>query len=318
MHVMVINARGCADAEPTDIPRLLTARKSVLWVDMIGPTAEDIRVMAELFQFHPLAIEDTTNHQQRPKIEHYPKQLFMILNSLGFDDKEIRSGEIDVFVGSNYVVTVHHKDEAAIEETRRRLERSAGQLITSGYVMYVLLDAIIDDYFPVLDTVADEIEKLEDEVLERPSQDALNRLFGLKRALIDMWRVVWPKRDMISVLGHQMPAYIDAAHLTPYLRDVADHLLWIADMVNTFRDTTSSIMDLYMSSVSNYLNRVVNRLAVVTVAIGLLTVISGFYGMNFLTTWPPFSADWGVPFVLGLMLLVTVATLLIFKKLKWY
>jgi magnesium transporter len=133
-----------------------------------------------------------------------------------------------------------------------------------------------------------------------------------------MWRVVWPQRDILNNLAHHQISYVNQEMLQPYLRDVNDHLLWIADMVNTFRDTLTSVMDLYMSAVSNRLNIVVNRLTVFTVTVGLLGVVAGFYGMNFVDTWPPFRSAWGVPFTLLLMGSIAVTLLYVLHRLRWY
>jgi magnesium transporter len=136
--------------------------------------------------------------------------------------------------------------------------------------------------------------------------------------LVDMWRVVWPQREIFNRLTHHHLPFIDQEALQYYLRDVSDHLLWITDMVNTFRDTITGIMDLYMSAVSNRLNQVVNRLTVFALVIGVLTVIGGFYGMNFAQTWPPFADPWGVPFVVGMMVVITGVLLALFRWMGWY
>ncbi|MEL7673978.1 MAG: magnesium/cobalt transporter CorA [Chloroflexota bacterium] len=301
------------------IADLLRAPSGTLWVDIVGPDEAGIALMRDVFGFHPLAIEDTRNQRQRPKLEEYADYLFLILNPVREDSGDADFTELDVFVGRNFVVTVRTADEPVIAETRTRLERLGhAPDLTPSLLLYTLLDATVDTYFPLLDTLEEEIETLSNSVLERPRQQALNRLFQLKNTLIDMWRVVWPQREILSNLTHHNYAFVDQAAIGPFLRDVSDHLMWIADMVTTFRDTLTGVIDLYMSAVSNRLNTVVNRLTVFTVMIGLLTVISGFYGMNFAETWPPFSAEWGVPFVLALMIGITVGLLALFRRLRWF
>jgi magnesium transporter len=297
--------------------RLAAPDGEVIWADIIGPADEDVSIMRDVFHFHPLAIEDTRNARQRPKVEEYANYLFLILNPIA--RQESLFCELDVFVGANYVVTVHADDEPVIAEVRRRLSRGNTSMpITPGYLMYLFIDAVVDGYFPTLDSMEEEIEGLGDQILTNPSQAMLNNLFDLKKTLVDMWRVVWPQREILNNLrDHNLPL-ISQDQLMPYLRDVSDHLMWIADMISTFRDTLTSIMDLYMSAVSNRLNTVVNRLTVFTVIIGLLTVFSGFYGMNFEHTWPPFSATLGIPFVILLMIAVTAVLLVVFRRLKWY
>jgi magnesium transporter len=319
MNVSTFGSKGFKEVSPEALATLLKTSNDPLWVDIEGPTDQDIHVMQEVFKFHPLAIEDTRNQEQRPKAEEYNDYLFIILNPVDCNDGEIDFRELDVFVGRNYIVTVHPEREPVIEETKQRIENGGGLVpCNSAYALYALMDIVIDSYFPVLDFVGEEMEKLENDILERPRPDTLNRLFGLKRSLLNMWRIIWPQRDIFATLTHHRLGFLDQESLEYYLRDVSDHLLWIADMVSTSRDTLTSMMDLHMSSISNRLNKVVNRLTVVTIVSGVMAVITGFYGMNFQTTWPPFDNPGGVPFVLGLMLIVASAVLVLFRLLKWY
>ena len=181
-------------------------------------------------------------------------------------------------------------------------------------MLYVLLDTVVDSYFPLLDEIADEIEQLEDLVLATPDEDSLNRLFALKRRLVLLRKVVAPQRDVMTMLNRRELPYLDLAKLSLHLRDVLDHLLRIAESVDTFRDLLSSGIDLYMSAISNRLNRVVNRLTMVTVVVGVLAVVTGFYGMNFEHTWPPFTAPWGVPFTMTLMASLVVGVILVLRR----
>jgi magnesium transporter len=298
--------------------RLVLADSGVHWVDITGPSEDDVTLMRDVFHFHPLAIEDTRNMRQRPKVEEYADYLFLILNPVGMQEDDPLFCELDVFVGQNYVVTVHKTEEPVIAEVRRRLDRGVALPMTPSFLLYMLIDTVVDSYFPVLDTLEEEIEDLGDRILTNPDQGLLNRLFDLKKSLVDMWRVVWPQREMVNNLRNQNTKLFDYDSLQHYMSDVFDHLMWIADMVSTFRDTLTGTMDLYMSAVSNRLNKVVNRLTVITVIIGVMTVIGGFYGMNFEHTWPPFSSHLGVPFVLLLMGGAMVGLLTLFRRLKYY
>lgn len=318
------------EVEASALPALLKKPQHTIWIDITSPQEDDVHLMEQVFKFHPLAIEDTRNQQQRPKIEEYDDYLFIILNPVSIvrppvdqpaprrmDGYDIAFRELDIFVGKNYVVTVHHDAEAVIDEARRRCGRS--HLKTSaGYLLYILMDTAVDSYFPVLDAIGEEIDELEDDILIHPSEFMLSRLFNLKRRLNEVWRVTGQQRDMFNIITRRDMMYIDYDLLQYHLRDVYDHLLRITDTANTFRDLLTSMVDLYMSAVSNRLGRVVHRLTVITVAIGIMTVVSGFYGMNFERTWPPFNAEWGVPLVLALVLGFIAALLLIFRRLKWF
>lgn len=318
MEILLLTAQGLEKKSLDDLPALLAAEEGgVLWVNMGDPTDEDVRVMRDIFHFHPLAIEDTRNHEQRPKIEEYPGYLFLIFNPVSMVKDDLDFRELDIFVGRNYVVTAHNAEEPVVGEVQRRLSHSSAlPQISVSYVLYVLLDVVVDGYFPVVDMVEEEINTLEDLILARPRQDSLARVFTLKRMLLHLWRVVWPERDILSTLAQpHMLAFADKNAAQYYLRDVSDHLFRIADLVGTFRDTLTSVIDLYMSSVSNRLNRVVNRLTLITLAFGFFAVITGFYGMNFEHTWPPFSDMRGVPFVLGLMVIVAGVVILVLRRI---
>ena len=330
MDIKVFKKGETRTAQISDIESLLKSETEVFWVDIFNCTDAEARILRDVFKFHPLAIEDTRNHRQRPKIEEYEGYLFLIINSitifntpdkpsadnLSFSDLSFR--EIDLFVGRNYVVSVHNLQESTIDEVKRRFDILGKSFnFTTSYLLYTLLDVVVDQYFPIMDMFEEEIGNLEDIILASPDQKHLNRLFELKHMMLHMWRVVWPERDMLSTLAQpHILNFTDQNNNQYYLRDVADHLLWIADMLSTYRDTLSTVIDLYMSSVSNKLNRNVQRLTILTLIIGILTVISGFYGMNFTYSWPPFESPYGVPFVLVLMLTGIGGLLLLLKRIN--
>ena len=317
MKVYVLKAYGSFEQDETaDVAALLNTSDAIFWVDMQGPSPEDVRVMREVFHFHALAIDDTMNQRQRPKVEEYGETLFTIVNTVELEDIELTFREVDVFLGHNYLVTVHTGSEPLVQAVQHRCKTRAsyGKTITIGFLLYTLVDTVVDSYFPVLDTIGDLIETMSEQILEKPQKKELERLYRLKRALSEMWRVAGQQRDMFGVLTRENSHLIRDDSLRYYLRDVYDHLLRISDTVTTFRDMLSNIVDLYMSAVSNKLNVVVQRLTVVTLGIGALTVISGFYGMNFEHTWPAFGADWGVLFVL---LLMSIAIAVVLFVLWW-
>jgi magnesium transporter len=314
MRVVRFAAEGTEEITQPEWSALLAQTDAVLWVDLAGPTDDDLRLMHDVFHFHPLAIEDTTNGRQRPKVEEYKDHLFLILNPVNEYKEELSFRELDVFVTHTLIVTVHAAEREPIVDAvlgRCYAKMDAGQKITVGFLIYALADAVVDLYFPLLDAIGDEIEDISEQIIEKPRREDLNRVFRLKRALAEMWRVAGQQRDMFGVFQRLDAQYISEEIARYYMRDIYDHLLRISDTVSTFRDTVSGVVDVYLSSVSHRLDMIVQRLTVVTIGIGVLTVISGFYGMNFEHNWPPFAAPWGVPFVLLLMLvgLVVVAVL---------
>ena len=300
IRLLAAGKRGLEETHASKL-RAVVAAGTFAWVDITGPDDEEAALLRDLFHFHPLAIEDTRNQHQRPKVEEYPRHLFMILNPGELCDCEVQFRELDVFAAEHLIVTVHPKDEPAVREAEQRVSRLFPDSANAAHVLYALLDTVVDGYFPMLDQLGDEIDELEDLVLEKPSHDTLERLFRLKRQLVLIRKVVAPQRDAMTLINRRDLPYLETEQLSYYLRDVQDHLLRITDMADTFRDLLSSGIDLYMSATSNRLNRVVNRLTVVTIVVGVLAVITGFYGMNFEHTWPPFGAHWGVPFAIGTM-----------------
>lgn len=303
--------------QESDIPGLSVALggpDAVVWADVTGPSAEDLAILRDTFHFHPLALEDTTNQQQRPKAEEYGDHLFVILNPAKSTPLGAEFRELDVFLGARFLVTVHPEPEPVVEIAERRLA-ALGQSVkvTPTLLFYLMVDTIVDGYFPILEVLGDGAEALENDLLLRTQQRHLHRLFHLKRSLIELRKIVGPQRDMFNLLTRRDLPYLDKGDLQYYLRDVYDHLLRVSDMIETYRDLVGSGVELYMSATSNRLNQVVNRLTGVTVVIGALAVITGFYGMNFEHTFPPFRAVWGVPFAIGIMA-ATVGAIALFLR----
>ncbi|MBK8033780.1 MAG: magnesium transporter CorA family protein [Chloroflexi bacterium] len=277
-----------------------------VWVDIVNPSPDDIKMMREVFHFHPLAIEDTLNERQRPKIEEYPDHLFTILNPINTFADELTFRELDVFVGRKYFVTVRdYIDEPVIEAVKHQchVRVGNGHKMSVGYVMYALADHIVDGYFPVLDGMTDRAEDISEEIIEKPTPELLQELFTIKRALAEMARVTGQQRDMFNVFLREDNAFVSQDVMRYYMRDVYDHLIRVSDMIVTSRDTVSGAIELYLSSASNRLNVIVQRLTVITIGTGALAVITGFYGMNFEHTFPSFDMWWGVPFVIVLMII---------------
>jgi magnesium transporter len=319
-HLTIFNLNDQQTAEASDLVGLLASEHQMFWLDLVGPDAEALRLMKEVFHFHPVAIEDTHNHEQRPKLEEYSGHLFLIVNPVSMNETfELDFRELDVFIGRNFVVTVHPGAEPIIGQVQDKLAHTNRAQMSVSYLLYLLLDATVDSYFPIMDGFEEEINTLEDEVFANPRQQTLNRIFALKRSMLHLWRVVWPSRDLVSNLAQpHVRGFEDGNPAEYYLRDVSDHLFWIADMTTTFRETLMGLIDLYMSAISNRLNRVVNRLTVMTLGFGVLAVITGFFGMNFERTWPEFQNPNGVAFVIGLMLLVGAVMAFILWRVDRY
>ncbi|MDX1994207.1 MAG: magnesium/cobalt transporter CorA [bacterium] len=317
MQITLFTPEGLQTFSPPDFEQFLKSNTQVVWIDITDPTPEAMKMVGEVFNFHPLAIEDTCNQQQRPKVEEYSDHLFMIVNALTMKDKEIEFQEIDLFLGQRYIVTAHFDGEALLNDVRNRLKREGiFKHVSPDYLLYVIFDTVVDRYFPALDVIADEIDQMYERIFMQPDQKTLERLFQLRRILNEMMRVVVQHREIGISINRREQDLINHDVLKYYLRDVYDHLLWILETSHSLQQNLNTIVDMYMSGTSNRLNRVVNRLTIVTIMSGLLSVIVGFYGMNFERTWPPFNADWGVPFVVSLMIVLAVGVVVFVRRNK--
>lgn len=313
MRITVFKEHKRDEISTDALAKRLKAEEDVVWVDMRGPSEQEIAVLRNTFKFHPLAIEDTHNQKQRPKAEEFSDHLFIILNPVAPEHAEDVFHELDVFVGHNFVVTVHSDDDALLDRVRARLEPKRTSFpVSATYLLYVLFDEAVDGYAPLLERIEDELEELGNRLFANPRKEVLNRLFELQQTLNQMSRVLGPQQDIVNVLLHHHLVFIDQDSQY-YLRDITDHLLRTNDAIRIQRDTVNSLLNLYISAVSYHLNRDVNRLTRLAIVVGGLTVISGFYGMNFADTWPPFAAWWGVPLVIAMMV-GAVVTILFFLR----
>lgn len=291
-----------------------------LWIDLSHPTLEMMAPIASAFALHPLAVEDALKRRQRPKAEEYEGFLFITTHAArrrGAAGHDVALDEIDLFFGPGFVITAHSGAVPVLDEARRRLAQAPPDLrTTEGYVLYVILDAVVDSYFPVLDTLDDYIERLEDTLFKGPTQKTMDHLFSAKRALLHLRRVAAPQRDIMNVLLRHDSRLVGAP-LRAYFRDIYDHLLRITEQIDTHRDLLAGALDIYLSIVSNRLNEVMKVLTVITAIFASLAVISGIYGMNFERAFPPFGWRWGFVAALGIMAASVLTMLAVFRRLRW-
>ena len=319
VRIDVYSAGGVRSAEAGELPALLAAADSAVWVDIEGPSDAEVELLHNVFHFHPLAVEDTRNQRQRPKVEEYEGYLFTILNPVVWRMPELEWRELDIFVSTHYLVTVHPGPEPAVEEARRRLGRATpnGQ-VSGGYLLYTALDVVVDGYFPVLDDLNEMLEETEDRMLTDTKHTDLQPVFAAKRSLLELLRVAGAQRDMFNVLTRRDLPYFPEPALQYYLRDVFDHLLRINDTLTTERELVSSLIELYLSAKSTQLNIIVNRLTIFTIVIGLMSVVTGLYGINTGGLGPSAQDSWGMPFVLAIMAVLAAGFLAVARRLEWW
>jgi len=343
VKIIRYGADGVQDSPPDPLPHLLAREDGTLWVDMTGPTEDDLRTLRDVFHFHPLAIEDTLKQRQRPKLEEYEGYFFLTIHAAqpgrernarltphqpanprgasGKASTPVGTGltwdELDIFFGPRYVVTVHPQAAPALEDAQVRLTRAAPALRAGAdYLLYTILDAAVDTYFPVIDRVDAALERLEDQLFRKPSARTLDHIFALKRTLLQMRRVAAPLRDLLNGLTRRDLPLI-RPHTLVYFRDIFDHLLRITDAIDTHRDLITGALDIYLSVISNRLNEVMKVLTVVTAAFASLAVITGVYGMNFERAFPPFDWPYGFAAVLLGMAGVVAVMLALFRRKGW-
>jgi len=313
------------DSAPECIPFL--ERSSVTWVHVQGdPTPETMDAFGRVFGFHPLAMEDVTNTGQRPKIDDFDKQLFVVMAhpSLGPDNKSVRIQQLSLFLGDNYVVSFHHGSDDPFEPVRKRLRSHIGRLRQRGSdsLLQALIDLVIDSGFPVLEWVSDELADLEEEMLETPTSEHLKRLYELKRTLVFLRRMLWPEREVVNRLVRgEVPRISESTRI--YFSDCYDHTIQVMDLIESYRDMATGLLDVYLSSVSYRMNEVMRVLTVIATIFIPLTFIVGVYGMNFGNDKDPWAMPelrwyYGYPLVWLVMIVIAVGMLAFFRRRKWF
>jgi magnesium transporter len=294
-----------------------SAAPGIVWLDVSAPTEDDLAWLARTYDFHPLAIEDCRNFNQRAKVEAYgdpsmatPGYLFLSLTTTSRADGELRAQEMEAFLGPDYLITVHREPLPALDAVREHFAANT----RADFLLYLIADHMVDAYFPLLDEMDDEIDALEDQILENPTQATMQRIFTLKQQLVFLRKVSAPMRDVMNALAGTRYGLIDA-QTALYFRDAYDHLTRIYDLIETSRDLLGNALDAYLSSVSNRLSEIMKRLTLFTTVFMPISFLVGFGGMNFQQM--PFDN----PIVFGILITLLVAmpiTMIVwFRRSKW-
>lgn len=296
------------------------ATPTVTWINIDGlHEVELIQKLGEQFELHPLVLEDILNTGQRPKCEDFDKYIFVVLKMLAFDDEKhaVQTEQVSLVLGSNYVVSFQERVGDVFDPIRDRIRNAKGRIRKMGcdYLMYALLDAVVDGYFAILERVGEKIESMEEELVAAPGDRTLHQIHALRRELVSLRKSVWPLRELVSGLERtESPLIKESTDI--YLRDVYDHTIQVIDTVETFRDMVSGMLDMYLSSISNRMNAVMKVLTIIATIFIPLTFVAGIYGMNF-ENMPELKWRFGYAAVLAFMAVVFVLMLSYFKKKKW-
>ncbi len=314
--------RKLADIPVADISEYLHRPNCFVWVALFEPTEAELDEMAHEFGLHELAVEDARKGHQRPKIEEYGDSLFAVLHPaelIKLDDgsDDIRIGEVDIFVGVNYILTVRHRTQIGFSAVRARTEREPELLSRgSGFVLYALIDNVVDRYFPVLDQLETRLEASEEQLFSSASsRDKLEELYGIKRQLMTLKHVVAPLMEAVGKLyGGRVPHLCQGTQ--EYFRDVYDHLARINGTIESIREILTTAIQVNLALIGIADNEVTKRLAAWGALITVPTLIAGIYGMNF-KHMPELDWSIGYPLVVFTMIAIDVVLFLRFRHAKW-
>src|SRR5205085_1622099 len=277
------------------LPALLADKEHLFWLDLEAPTPDEFQLLRDVFQFHPLAVEDATRPHQRPKVDEYEGYFYLVADEVSLqltaasleqptrdaNVEDAQARQLSMFLGANYLVTVHIAPVKVVPTLRDRCDHNR-RLLTRGadFLLYALLDGLVDGYFPLLDALDEIMDNMEDRIVGRPVQGTLEIIFRLKRVLTRLRRLTAPLREVLQTLTTREFPNIQERTL-PYFRDVADHLFRIYETLDSYRDLMSNMLDAYLSQVSNEMNKVMQKLSVVATVFLPITFITGVFGMNF-------------------------------------
>ena len=317
-HLVAPTAQG---SEATQLRGLLAEKlrgDEFFWLDLHGPTAEDIELLRDLFGFHPLAVEDSEHFGQRPKAEDYEDFVFLVL--YGWSPDEDGLVEVHSFLSERFLVTVRRDEAPSLDALRVRFERDLGRFPQGTLVLYEVIDSLVDDFFPVVEQLDERLDLIEEHIFASPKPEHLEDIFAMKRRLVRLRRVVAPQRDLLGrIAGGAVELPGMTTDVDRYFRDVYDHLVRLSEAIDGDREMMNVAIDAYLSIASNRLNVTTKQLAVIATIFLPLTFVTGFFGQNF--GWMVDHVDSWQMFValgLGLEVLTLIALLVLFRLRGWF
>lgn len=298
------------DLPPQEFPKLIRNRRGILWVDFVAEPPDICLPILRGFGFHPLAIDDALQETHVPKLDDWGDYVYVVLNYMNVkkngDEWHTTVDELDIFLGANYIVTHHDYPLAAIDETWLSCDRDPRTLQEgSDHLLYKIADYLVAEYMPIVEELDAAIDRIEDQVFDRPSPRTLEKLFALKRVLLAMRRILLPQREVLNKLARDDYQVIDPKDRI-FFRDIYDHLVRLHDLNESLRDLVGGAQDTYLSVVNNRMNEIMKTLTIITVLFMPLTFITGYFGMNFFEPLGNLK-EWTTNFVF----LITFATILI-------
>jgi magnesium transporter len=303
--------------DPARVHDLIEEEGARVWLDLEDPTEDELEKIGKEFGLHPLSIEDTKNRGQRPKVEVFPNYYFIVVHALRLDEHQhLQDSEIHLFVGHRFLLTLRYAPAFDLSDVQKRWDRQPEHTAEGGaFFLYVLVDEIVDDYFGVVERFEDLSEEIEDRVFaDKPDPDVQETIFRLKRKVVTFRRLVMPLREVFDFLQEQ-PRFVTQT-LSPYYRDLSDHVIRTLEFVDGIRDLLTTALEAELSQVSNRMNEIMKKLTSWAAIILIPTLIAGIYGMNF-NHMPELRWRYGYYYALGLMLLVGLILYRAFKRRDW-
>lgn len=294
---------------------------SISWINMIGlHDVSQFKQIQDVFGVHPLVLEDILHTAQRPRMEDYGDYIYVVIRMI-FPDKDnhhIVSEQVSMIIGNEFILTFQEIEADIFNQIRERIRLSKGKIRRSGadYLAYCLIDAIVDNYFVILEEIGEKIENLQEQVLDQPAPDTLSAIHSAKRDMIFLRKALWPVRELVSGLMRSESMLIKES-TNIFLRDVYEHSVQVIETIETLRDMLSSALDIYLSSTSNRMNEVMRVLTVISTLFIPLTFIVGIYGMNF-ENMPELKMRYGYAGIWIIMMLTVAGMIYFFKKRKWF
>jgi magnesium transporter len=311
----LITTSGAA-SEPTDeqiVACVADSEKEGFWLDIEAPDADDYRLLEDVLKFHPLTIEDIQDPNERPKLDEYAWYVFVVIFTAHLADDDVRFLEQHVYYSKRMAITVHHEPQPELDALRERIRK--GPEITKGkpgFLLYHIVDTLVDAMFPTLDRLDETIDELQDRVITEPSVQVLKRIYDLKHTVIDVRRQLGAQRDLLQQLVARATEF-HGSDVGIYYRDVYDHIVRQYETADSLRDLLTGTMDVYLSTVSNRQNATMKQLTVIASLFLPLTFLTGFFGMNFAFLVSRIGSTSAFGFGVGLMAVATAIQLWIFR-----
>lgn len=289
----------------------------LVWVDISTPGEAEAAFLRERLGFHPLAVEDSLRGRQRPKLDRYPGYFFLVLYAaqINAERERVALHELHLFLGPRYLVSVHDRKIRQVTETLARWRGAPSRFADVGALAHGLVDAVVDEYVPVLDHFAERAERIESTVFGAPAEEGMQGILALRREMVRFRRVVAPSREVFAtLLRRDLP--LIRPELLPYFQDVHDHVIRVTEEVDSLRDLLSAALDAHLSTASNQLNQTVRMMTAWSIILMSMTLIAGIYGMNFVLM-PELGWRYGYPLALVLMLGVGLGLIAFFRGKRW-